>query len=223
MVVTEFLETADLFGEVTDRRPVEIAPGAHWLRGFARLDAPQLLASVDAIAARAPFRHMITPGGYRMSVALTCCGAVGWTSERSGYRYSAVDPVSGEAWPPMPFSFLELAANAARAAGFDRFEPDCCLINRYAPGAKLTQHQDRDEGDLEAPIVSISLGLPARFLFGGLRRNDRVQRLPLQHGDVVVWGGPARLAYHGVAPVAEGVHPLTGRSRINITFRKALA
>jgi alkylated DNA repair protein (DNA oxidative demethylase) len=219
--VAGFLETADMFGDAADGPALEIAPGAYWLRGFARSDAPALLAGVDAIAARAPFRHMVTPGGYRMSVALTCCGDVGWTSERSGYRYAATDPLSGENWPPLPPSFLELAASAARAAGFADFEPDCCLINRYAPGAKLTLHQDRDELDLRAPIVSISLGLPARFLFGGLRRNEGVQRLPLLHGDVVVWGGPARLAYHGVAPVADGEHPLTGRCRINITFRKA--
>ena len=219
--MAEFLETTDMFGDAAEGPGLEIAPGAYCLRGFARADAPALLAAVDAIAARSPFRHMITPGGYRMSVALTCCGEVGWTSERSGYRYAAIDPLTGEPWPSLPSSLLELAANAARKAGFADFEPDCCLINRYEPGAKLTLHQDRDELDLGAPIVSVSLGLPARFLFGGLRRNERVQRLPLLHGDVVVWGGPARLAYHGVAPIADGEHPLTGRCRINITFRKA--
>ncbi len=209
-----------MFGAADDWQRVEFAPGATMLRGFARAAAPALLAAIDDIAGRAPFRHMITPGGYRMSVAMTCCGGVGWVSESTGYRYAAIDPTSGAPWPRMPPLFLELAARAAHSAGFAGFEPDCCLVNRYAPGAKLTLHQDRDEQDLRAPIVSISLGLPARFLFGGVRRNERVQRLPLLHGDVVVWGGPTRLAYHGVAPLAAGEHAATGAWRFNLTLRK---
>jgi alkylated DNA repair protein (DNA oxidative demethylase) len=217
--LAEFLETADLFGTAPDWQRLEFAPGAMLLRGFALDVAPALLRAKDDIAQCAPFRHLITPGGYRMSVAMTCSGSVGWVSEPRGYRYSPVDPVSGKPWPPLPSVFLDLAVRAAQAVGHADFRPDCCLLNRYAPGARLTLHQDRDEQDLCAPIVSVSLGLPARFLFGGIRRSEPVQRLPLLHGDVVVWGGPARLAYHGVAPVAAGEHSATGAWRFNLTFR----
>lgn len=184
------------------------------LRGFAPDDT---LARVEAIAAAAPFRHMITPGGFRMSVAMTNCGALGWVSDRSGYRYSPVDPETGLPWPPMPESFLRLASEAAASANFLAFVPEACLINRYAPGAKMSLHQDRDERDLSQPIVSVSLGLPAVFLFGGPSRKDPVQRIALEHGDVVVWGGPARLFYHGVMPLKEGARPY----RFNLTFRRA--
>jgi alkylated DNA repair protein (DNA oxidative demethylase) len=164
---------------------------------------------------------MITPGGFRMSVAMTNCGRVGWVSDRSGYRYDPVDPENGQPWPAIPASFLDLARRAAGIAGF-AFDPDCCLINRYEPGTKLSLHQDRDERDFTAPIVSVSLGLPAVFLWGGLKRSDRPRRIRLESGDVVVWGGPSRLTYHGVAPLAAGEHPVTGQVRINLTFRKAL-
>ena len=184
------------------------------LRGFAPDDT---LARVEAIAAAAPFRHRITPGGFRMSVAMTNCGALGWVSDRSGYRYSPVDPETGLPWPPMPESFLRLASEAAASANFPAFVPEACLINRYAPGAKMSLHQDRDERDLSQPIVSVSLGLPAVFLFGGPSRKDPVQRIALEHGDVVVWGGPARLFYHGVMPLKEGARPY----RFNLTFRRA--
>lgn len=207
-------------------RPAEavetLAEGAVLLRGFAAAEAPALLAAVRDVAAAAPFRHMITPGGYRMSVAMTNCGRAGWVTDRSGYRYDPIDPETGRPWPPMPPAFKTLAARAAAAAGFDGFAPDACLINRYEPGAKLSLHQDRDERDYGAPIVSVSLGLPAMFLFGGLRRGDRPRRVSMQSGDVAVWGGPARLAFHGIAPLADGDHPLTGRCRINLTLRKAL-
>jgi alkylated DNA repair protein (DNA oxidative demethylase) len=163
---------------------------------------------------------MITPGGFRMSVAMTNCGRVGWVSDRSGYRYDTADPHTGLPWPAMPAVFRDLACRAAVAAHFE-FEPDCCLVNRYAPGTKLSLHQDKDEQDFTAPIVSVSLGLPAVFLWGGTKRSERVRRIQLESGDVVVWGGPARLTYHGVAPLAEGEHPATGRARINLTFRKA--
>ena len=184
------------------------------LRGFAPDDT---LARVEAIAAAAPFRHMITPGGFRMSVAMTNCGALGWVSDRNGYRYSPVDPETGLPWPPMPESFLRLASEAAASANFPAFVPEACLINRYAPGAKMSLHQDRDERDLSQPIVSVSLGLPAVFLFGGPSRKDPVKRIALEHGDVVVWGGPARLFYHGVMPLKEGARPY----RFNLTFRRA--
>lgn len=165
---------------------------------------------------------MVTPGGQRMSVAMTNCGSVGWVTDRKGYRYDPLDPETRRHWPPLPTFFAQLAERAAAAAGFESFAPDVCLINRYEPGARMSLHQDRDERDYSAPIVSVSLGLPATFLFGGLQRNDRPQRLPLQHGDVVVWGGPNRLAYHGVAPVADGCHSVVGRMRWNLTMRKAL-
>jgi DNA oxidative demethylase len=192
------------------------------LRGFARERAPALVAAVEDIAAAAPFRNMITPGGFRMSVAMTNCGRAGWITDRKGYRYETADPMTGRAWPPIPALFRRLASTAAEAAGFTGFEPDACLINRYEPGTRLSLHRDENERDLSAPIVSVSLGLPATFLFGGKSRSDRPRRIGLESGDIVVWGGPDRLAYHGVAPLAEGEDVLTGQCRINLTLRKAL-
>ena len=180
-----------------------------------------VMADLRTIAGAAPFRNMMTPGGYTMSVAMTTAGSVGWVTDRRGYRYSDVDPGTGLPWPPMPDSFRALAVDAARDAGFDGFAPDSCLINRYDAGAKMSLHQDKDEADFGAPIVSVSLGLPATFLFGGAKRSDRTSKVPLEHGDVVVWGGLARLFYHGVSPVKAGSHPLTGNCRINLTFRRA--
>jgi len=199
-----------------------LGEGAAVLHGFASEQTRDLLAAVDSIAATAPFRHMVTPGGFRMSVAMTNCGSAGWVSDRTGYRYDAIDPETGQPWPAMPPVFLDVATRAAAGAGYVNFEPDACLINRYEPGARLTLHQDRNERDYAAPIVSVSLGLPAVFQFGGLSRKVRPRRIPLENGDVVVWGGPARLAYHGVTVLKEGEHPATGRARINLTFRKAL-
>ncbi len=196
-------------------------PGALLLRGFALAAEAELLAAVEAITAAAPLRHMQTPGGQRMSVALSNCGALGWVSDRAGYRYSALDPDSGRPWPALPAVLAELAGRAAAAAGFADFCPDACLVNRYVPGARMGLHQDRDERDLRQPIVSISLGLPALFLFGGLQRSERALRVPLGHGDVLVWGGPARLRYHGVLALKEGEHPRLGAQRINLTLRRA--
>jgi len=214
---------ADLFAGVSSgERPELLAEGAVVLRGFARSEVAALLAAVQSVSAAAPFRNMITPGGLRMSVAMTNCGRAGWVTDRRGYRYEAVDPMTGRRWPPIPGSFRELSMGAANAAGFAAFEPDACLVNRYAPGTRLSLHRDENERDLSAPIVSVSLGLPAVFLFGGMSRGDRPRRIPLESGDVVVWGGPARLTYHGVAPLTDGEHPLTGRCRINLTLRRAL-
>jgi DNA oxidative demethylase len=198
------------------------ADDAWLLRGFALDRAPALQAAIDAITVQAPFRHMETRRGLRMSVAMSNCGEVGWISDRRGYRYAPCDPLDGRPWPAMPPLFAQLAAEAARAAGFEGFAPDACLINCYQPGTRLSLHQDRDERDLDAPIVSVSLGLPATFLFGGPARGDRVQRVPLRHGDVVAWGGASRLFHHGVLPLADGVHPALGARRVNLTFRKAL-
>jgi alkylated DNA repair protein (DNA oxidative demethylase) len=211
---------ADLFGPAPSEE--SLGDGAVLLRGFALPLAAALIDDVEGVAAAAPFRHLETPGGFRMSVAMTNCGAVGWVSDRRGYRYDPVDPLSGQRWPAMPAMFRALARLAAAQAGFSGFAPEACLINCYAPGARLSLHQDRDEPNPDAPIVSISLGLPAVFLFGGLSRSDRPRRLALAHGDVAVWGGPARFAFHGVAPLADGHHDRLGRRRINLTFRKAL-
>ena len=194
--------------------------GAVLLRGFAVTETAALLEEVERITQIAAFRHLVTPGGYGMSVAMTNCGRVGWVSDRTGYRYDVLDPGTGLPWPPMPGLFLDIASRAAREAGFDCYDPDACLINRYVAGAKLSLHQDRDENDAYAPIVSVSLGLPAVFLWGGKRRKDPVRRLLVENGDVAVWGGPARFVYHGVAPLRDGQHPLTGKVRINLTFRK---
>lgn len=198
-----------------------LAPGAVLLRGFAISGANALLACVQDVIALAPLRHMITPGGFRMSVAMSNCGALGWVTDRSGYRYDATDRDSEQPWPRMPAAFLRLAEDAAVRAGFDEFLPDACLINRYEAGTKLSLHQDQDERDFRHPIVSVSLGIPAVFLLGGLARTDKVLRVPLAHGDVVVWGGPSRLRYHGVAPLKPARHPLTGDFRFNLTLRKA--
>lgn len=191
------------------------------LRGFCCPIQHDLLGAIEAIAEQSPFRHMVTPGGYQMSVAMTNCGSVGWITNRTGYRYDAIDPQSGQAWPEMPPIFRELAGQAAAQAGFAGFRPEACLVNRYEPGARLSLHQDRDEKNYDEPIVSVSLGLPATFLWGGLKRSDKTVRYRLEHGDVVVWGGPSRLVFHGVAPLADGEHVLLGRRRINLTFRKA--
>ena len=211
-------ETLDLF-EPPARAP--LCAGAVLLRGLALPDSQRLLADVARVLEAAPLRFMVTPGGFRMSVAMSNCGSLGWVSDAGGYRYDAGDPSTGRPWPPMPASFREIATRAAALAGFDGFEPDACLLNRYEPGARLTLHQDRNERDKRHPIVSVSLGLPAVFLFGGARRTDKTRRVPLVHGDVVVWGGPARLHYHGVAPLSEGAHPQTGRHRFNLTLRRA--
>lgn len=205
----------DLFGPRDER----LAPGAMILRGFA--GDPALIVQIEQIAAATPFRHMLTPGGRQIGVEMTNCGALGWVSDRRGYRYAAEDPASGQPWPAMPPAFLDLAQRAAARAGFADFHPDACLINRYRPGVKMGLHQDRDEPDMGAPIVSVSLGLPATFQFGGAQRADPVGKHRLQHGDVVVWGGPARLNWHGILTLRPGVHPLTGPVRLNLTFRRA--
>jgi alkylated DNA repair protein (DNA oxidative demethylase) len=191
------------------------------LRGFALAEETALASAVAAIAAAAPFRLMHTPGGFRMSVAMTNCGRLGWVSSEDGYRYSPLDPETGRPWPELPPVLRSLAGRAAAAAGFVGFEPDACLVNRYEPGARLALHQDKDERDFSAPIVSISLGVPAVFLFGGDTRAARPLKLALVHGDVVVWGGPARRRYHGVAPLAPATHSFAGAARINLTLRRA--
>jgi DNA oxidative demethylase len=199
----------------------QFADRAVLLSGYAQPAAEDLWHAVLAVTAAAPCRHMVTPGGLAMSVAMTNCGHLGWVTDHRGYRYSATDPESGQPWPAMTPVMTALATQAAAAAGFPDFEPDACLVNRYEPGNRLSLHQDRNERDFDAPVVSVSLGLPAMFLFGGLKRTDPTRRITLMHGDVVVWGGPQRLAFHGVAKLADGSHPLTGHCRVNLTFRRA--
>jgi alkylated DNA repair protein (DNA oxidative demethylase) len=204
--------------------PAPLVPGSSasvLLRGFALSYLDEVLPALDAIVLAAPLRHMATPGGLRMSVAMSNCGTLGWVTDGRGYRYARLDPSSGRPWPAMPPVFLRLAQQAALAAGYPGFTPDACLVNRYAPGARMALHQDRDECDFNAPIVSVSLGLPAIFLFGGAERADKAARIALLHGDVVVWGGADRLRFHGVAPLKEGEHAVLGAQRINLTFRKA--
>jgi len=215
------MNTLGLFAdlELPDVHP--LGERACVLRRIALPYVDDLLPALAMIEAAAPFRHMVTPGGYTMSAAMTNCGELGWTTDRRGYRYTHDDPASHRPWPSMPEAFARLAHEAAKAAGFADFTPDACLINRYAPGARLTLHQDRNERDYAAPIVSVSLGMTAVFLFGGLQRSDRTARVPLHHGDVAVWGAQDRLRYHGVMPLHDEPHPVLGRQRINLTFRKA--
>lgn len=213
--------TSDLFDDLPQDPTVEdIAPGAVLLRAYARDSSAQLLEAIESVVAQSPLHHMQTPGGYTMSVASTSCGPLGWVSSPDGYCYAAQDPRTGHPWPAMPTCFIDLASRAAAQAGYENFVPDACLINEYLPGAKLSLHQDKDEKDLRAPIVSVSLGLPAVFLFGTTRRSDPTRRYRLVHGDVAVWGGPSRLAFHAVMPLADGVHTLLGRRRLNVTLRR---
>ncbi|MCU1292989.1 MAG: 2OG-Fe(II) oxygenase [Bryobacterales bacterium] len=210
---------SDLAAEHEER--LELAPEAILLRGAVKAESPELFSAIMDAARISPFRHMAVRGGFRMSVAMTNCGHLGWTSDEKGYRYSTLDPETGKPWPAMPPLFAEVASRCASLAGFADFEPDACLINRYKPDARMTLHQDKNEVDMSRPIVSVSLGLPATFLFGGMTRKERPRRIRIESGDVVAWGGAARLTYHGIAALAEGDHPLTGPFRYNLTFRKA--
>lgn len=209
----------DLFNLESSQK---LGEGAMLLRSRALTVDATLLSAIAAIAVQSPFRRMVTPGGFEMSVAMTNCGRVGWVTDRTGYRYDPRDPRSGAPWPAMPDVFRDLARDAAREAGFAGFLPDACLVNCYEPGTRLSLHQDKDEQNYAHPVVSVSLGLPATFQFGGLKRSDRPMKVPLRHGDVVVWGGSSRLVYHGVLALKDGEHPLTGRRRFNLTFRRAL-
>lgn len=203
------------------RANLELEPGAAVLRGFALEEAPALLAAIEGVAQESPWRHMSTARGWRMSVAMTNCGDAGWLSDRSGYRYDAIDPQTNRHWPTLPGVFADLAMRAADAAGFENFAPDACLINRYEPGARLSLHQDRNERDFDEPIVSVSMGVPATFLWGGGTRAARPRRVRLEHGDVVVWGAETRLNFHGIEPLRADAHALTGNVRFNLTLRRA--
>ena len=210
----------DLF-ENADEQTLQIAEGALLLRRFALANEVYLLNDLKSIVTKSPLRHMVTPGGFTMSVAMTNCGKLGWVSDKKGYRYDALDPSTGEPWQAMPMSFMQLATQAAAVAGFANFVPDACLINQYQPAARMSLHQDKDEQDLTKPIVSVSLGCAATFLFGGLKRSDKPAKILLQHGDVLVWGGKSRLNYHGIMPLQANIHKVFGACRFNLTFRKA--
>lgn len=213
------MSTLELFADAGARAGIPLGTGITLWRGLA--DSARLMPLVERIAAGAPFRHLVTPGGQSMSVAMTNCGPLGWVSDRHGYRYDTRDPLNNLPWPDMPAEFRELALDAAARSGFPRFRPDACLVNRYAPGSRLSAHRDADEQDFAQPIVSVSLGLPATFVFYGLARGGRGQSVALTDGDVLVWGGPSRLVYHAVRPVKPGHHPVTGGIRYNLTFRHA--
>lgn len=212
----------ETFFDHLPKEPVSLAEGAILVPGMALRLGDDILSLLETIQAASPFRNMITPGGHTMSVAMTNCGAFGWVTDKTGYRYDPLDPLTDRPWPEMPAAFLEIATTAAEAAGYPVFQPDACLINRYLPGSKLSLHQDRNEADFTHPIVSVSLGLPASFLFGGLKRKDAVKKYTLEHGDVVVWGGPSRLCFHGVNTLKTGEHSALGKQRINLTFRKVV-
>jgi alkylated DNA repair protein (DNA oxidative demethylase) len=208
-------------GDSAERAPTELGEGAVHLPNFAKPLEAALLAQIEMLTQEAPFRRMSTRGGHVMSVALTNCGPLGWVSDQSGYRYSEHDPLTAKPWPLMPRIFAELAQRAALAAGFRRFEPDACLVNCYEPGSKMSLHQDRDELDKRQPIVSVSLGVSAQFLWGGSERNSPTRTITLSSGDVVIFGGASRLNFHGIKRLAVQSHPLTAERRYNLTFRRA--
>lgn len=209
---------SDLFDDEISSK-IEICDGMWILRGFA--DSTALAEAIDGVVARAPLRHLITPGGFKMSVAMTSCGTYGWMSDRRGYRYDPVDPDSGRNWPAMPGSFASVATTAAKAAGYSGFEPDACLINQYAVGSQMTAHQDCNELDFSQPIVSVSLGISARFFVQGPERRGKSIPVDVKDGDVIVWGGPSRLFFHGVRPLKPDTHVRYGPFRYNLTFRRA--
>ncbi|MCB9879012.1 MAG: DNA oxidative demethylase AlkB [Planctomycetes bacterium] len=198
-----------------------IVDGAFLLRGRALPVVDELLVGVQDVVEASPLRHMITPGGAPMAAAQSNCGALGWVADRRGYRYEACDPETGRPWPAMPQVFASLARDAAGECGYDGFDPDCCLLNRYEVGCGMGQHVDADEQDFAWPIVSVSLGLPMTFRFGGVERGGKTLPVVLQHGDVLVFGGAARRRYHGTSPLKRGVHPVLGACRVNLTLRRA--
>ena len=214
--------THSLFDEEPDASRTEVLfPGAVLLHRYALKLERTFLDELDTLTKISPFRQMLTPGGRKFGVHNTSCGEVGWISDARGYRYVSIDPVSEQPWPTMPREFQQLATDAAEEGGFKHFIPDSCLVNRYAPDIKMSLHQDKDEADFSQPIVSVSLGMSATFVFGGLQRSDKLRRIDLHHGDVLVWGGPARLLFHGIQSIKDQPHPIMGAQRINLTFRRA--
>ena len=210
----------DLFENVQPNK-LQITKHTYLLKSYALANEKTLLMDMLQIVNQAPLRQMVTKMGFVMSAAMTNCGALGWVSDRQGYRYDMQDPTTNRLWPLMPVSFQQLAVLAAAEAGFDDFQPDACLINQYQVGAGMGLHQDKNELDFNQPIVSVSLGISAVFQFGGLTRTDKTFKISLVHGDIVVWGGESRLNFHGVAPLKMNTHPMLGAYRYNLTFRKA--
>lgn len=198
---------------------VDKVPGMYYLPSLFK--PQEFLPLLEYVLSQSPLRHMETTRGFKMSAAMSNCGVLGWVSDRKGYRYEPVDPLTGSAWPAMPEEFSTLAIHAAKSAGYENFSPDVCLINCYRPGAGMSAHRDSDEADFNHPIVSLSLGLPARFFVQGSERKGRSVPLDLASGDVVVWGGESRLFYHGIRPLKAGDDTVFGDRRFNLTFRKA--
>lgn len=199
---------------------IDIVPGMVLLRGFA--NSPILIESLSQVLAHSPLRQMETSRGFKMSVHTSNCGEAGWISDRRGYRYVKQDPLNGKPWPDLPIAFKSVAQDAAIEAGFSAYEPDVCLINRYRPGNQMGAHQDKDEQDFTQPIVSVSLGIDARFFVIGPEKRGSSTAVDLTDGDVLVFGGPARKFFHGVRKLRESIHPALGAVRWNLTFRKAL-
>ncbi|MDI1360702.1 DNA oxidative demethylase AlkB [Methylotenera sp.] len=210
----------DLFENMQPNK-LEIIKDAYLLKSYALTNEKALLSDLEQAVSQAPLRHMMTKMGFAMSAAMTNCGVLGWVSDHQGYRYDMKDPATNKPWPVMPASFQQLATLAAAEAGFNDFQPDACLINQYQVGASMGLHQDKNELDFNQPIVSVSLGIPAVFQFGGLNRMDKTHKIPLMHGDIVVWGGQSRIHFHGIAPLKMNTHPILGAYRYNLTFRKA--
>jgi DNA oxidative demethylase len=210
----------DLFENIQPNK-LEVDKDAYYLSGYALTNEKALIIDLHEVLSQASLRQMMTKMGFYTSAAMTNCGQLGWVSDRKGYRYEALNPLTGKSWPAMPVSFFQLAQNAALEAGFSDFKPDACLINQYKVGASMGLHQDKNELDFTQPILSVSLGIPAIFKFGGLSRSDKPIKIRLTHGDIVVWGGDARLNYHGIIPLQPNNHAVLGPYRYNLTFRKA--
>jgi len=194
----------------------EIFPGATLMRGLAQAQDGEFLEAMQGVLSAAPLHHATTPTGLPMGVMVSDCG----TPEAFRRRWDPANPAVRQMWPPMPRALLDFSLRCAVRAGFPLFRPDTCHVNRYQAGTKLGLHQDRHECDMSQPIVSVSFGLECVFLLGGLERTDSPKRILLEHGDVIVWGGPSRMRFHGVQPLKPGHHPLTGPYRYNLTFRK---
>jgi len=194
----------------------EIFPGAVLMRSLALPQDNEFFTAAEAIIAARPLHHTTTPSGLPMGVMVTDCG----DSRAFANRWDTANPERMRLWPPMPPLLRDFAIRCAVRSGFPQFRPDACHINRYQAGTKLGLHQDRHECDWTQPIVSLSFGLECIFLLGGLQRTDKPRRILLEHGDVIVWGGPSRMRFHGVQPLKPGHHPLTGPYRYNLTFRK---
>ncbi|THJ30850.1 DNA oxidative demethylase AlkB [Lampropedia aestuarii] len=211
----------DLFADSPEEQRVALGPQAVVLRQKASPLAAELVARIEDVLQHSPLYQMATPGGKPLSVRTTSCGTHGWSSDPTGYSYVRHHPLTDQAWPEIPAAWSALATEAAQEAGFAQFAPDTCLINQYGLDSKMALHQDRSEQDLRQPVVSISLGMSALFLWGGMQRSDKPAHVLLHHGDMVVWGGVDRLRFHGIKHLTGAPHPQLGAMRYNLTLRRA--